>query len=258
MAKLTVEEREILINALVENGAIEEDEVETFEGMKDARLISFADVALNSADDEEDDEDDEELEEDEDIVDNSDEEDAEDDDEDFEDEEEDEEDEDDETPATNSHVCNTCAGKGGKKKKKGEAVMNRGQQPMTTEEWMANAPPEVAMIVQNALSHTNNEKAKLIDSMTTNLSGDAKKAAIRVLANNSLEELKVLAPGMTQPAAPSVTINSLPGLHRRSFAGAGGPPTNNSNGKGERKSEPLIMPTINWAEASKEFANSSN
>lgn len=255
MAKLTSEEREILINALVENGAIEEDEIETFEGMKDARLISFADVALNAADDEEE-EDDEDEEDSEDIVENSEDDDAEDDDdEDFEDEEDDEDD--DETPATNSHVCNMCSGKGGKKKKKGEAVMNKGQQPMTTEEWMANAPPEVAMIVQNALSHTNEEKAKLIESMTTNLSGEAKRAAVRVLANNSLEELKVLAPSMTQPAAPTVVTNALPGLHRRSFAGAGSPPTTNSNGKGERKSEPLIPPTINWAEASKEFAGNN-
>lgn len=255
MAKLTPEEREILINALVETEAIEEDDRSVYEKLRDDKLIAFSEIALNSeTDDDDDDADDDD--DDEEVVDNSEDE-SEDDEESDEDFEDEEEDEDEEAPATNAHVCNKCAGKmKGKKGKKAPAMEEEEMTGnMTTEDWYNNAPPEVVEVVANAMKLTNDEKAKLIDQMTSNMSGAQKVAAVKVYSRNTLEELKVIAPGMIQNAQPKMTMGEIPGMTRRSFAGAGaaGNPTNNS--KGKAKSDPLVMPTINWKEVVSEFSN---
>lgn len=252
MAKLTSEEREILINALVENEAIEEDDRETFEELKDSKLIAFADAVLNADEESDEEEEDEDEEIDDDIVDNE-----ESDDEELEDEEleDDEDEEDDEELATNTHVCNKCAGK--MKGKKGKHAPEEEDEmtgnAMTSEEWLASAPPEIAEVVHNAMKFATDEKAKLIAEMTANMSGTQKMAAINVLVTNSLDQLKVLAPGMIQKAPVSTQVT---GLIRRgpTFNGAatsGGVTAN----KGKSESQPLIMPTINWKEAQKEFAS---
>ena len=260
MAKLTSEEREILINALVENEAIEEDDRDTFEELKDSKLIAFADAVLN-ADDEEADEEDE------------DEDDSEDELEEEEEEpatnkippqflkhmkkkggksEEDEEEEDEEEePTKNSHVCNKCGGNNYELDSEEDEDMTGNA--MTSEEWLASAPPEIAEVVHNAMKFATDEKAKLIAEMTANMSGTQKMAAINVLVTNSLDQLKVLAPGMIQKAPVSTQVT---GLIRRgpTFNGAatsGGVTAN----KGKSESQPLIMPTINWKEAQKEFAS---
>lgn len=88
--------------------------------------------------------------------------------------------------------------------------------------------------------------------MTVNLQGEAKKAAVKALAVNSLDQLKVLAP-MVSKAAPVVNTTPVAGLHRTNYNGASTPGRVTTNK--EKKSEPLIMPTINWAEAAKEFAS---
>ena len=289
MAKLTSEEREILINALVENEAIEEDDREMYEGLKDENLISFADAVLNADGDDDDDadDDDDDVDGEEELVENSDDdEDDEDDDEDDEEEpatnkkkippqflkhmkkkggksakEEDEEDE--EEPATNAHVCNKCAGK--MKGKKGKPAPEEEDDEemtgnaMTDEEWFANAPPGIASVVANAMNLANEEKARLIEQMTCNLAGSQKTAAIKALADHTLNELKILAPIATKPAQ-AVTVNQVPGLTRRgNFSGAGNPGGVTTNKKGQASSsEPLIMPTINFAELSKEFADQNN
>ena len=286
MAKLTSEEREILINALVENEAIEEDDREMYEGLKDEKLISFADAVLNADgddDDDADDDDDDVVDGEEELVENSDE-----DDEDAEDDDEElatnkkkippqflkhmkkkggksakEDEEDDEEPATNAHVCNKCAGK--MKGKKGKPAPEEEDDEemtgnaMTDEEWFANAPPGVASVVANAMNLANEEKARIIEQMTCNLAGSQKTAAIKALADCTLNDLKILAPIAAKPAQ-AVTVNQVPGLTRRgNFSGAGNPGGVTTNKKGQASSsEPLIMPTINFAELSKEFADQNN
>lgn len=262
MAKLTGDEREIILNALKESGVGQKD-LKGISLLSDVRLIKFADATLNNADEEADDEDveDEELD-DEEVDDDSEEsEDDEDEptgneesdeeefdeDEDFEDDEElvDNEEFEDEVEAVN----NGC-GSGMKKKKKKGATMNR---ELTAQEWLDLAPPEVAEVVNNAMAHARDQKAELIEKLTVNLSGEKKKVMIRKLANNSLDELKDM---MSLVGSTPATPKTRPQPRQAIYAGAGGV-TANSKSSQERKSEPLIPPTINFADLSKEFGNSN-
>ena len=152
----------------------------------------------------------------------------------------------------NAHVCNKCAGK--MKGKKGKPAPEEEDEEemtgnMTDEEWFNSAPPGVAAVVANAMKLANDEKAKIIEQLTVNLSGPAKKQAVMIYANNTLDELKVLAPSVVNNAQPRVMV---PGP-QRNFTGAASPGRVTTN-KNKSESEPLIPPTINWAEAAKEFA----
>lgn len=245
MAKLTAEEREIILNTLVENSIIEEDDREAVGNLTDRKLVEFASATLNSDDDDDDSDDD-----DDDVVDNADDESE--DDEEF----EDDEDEDDEELANNQKEC-TCNGCGGKMKRKGKKApaMEEDEEEMTgnltAEEWLASAPPEIAEVVHNAMQFATNEKAKLIETLTANLSGEAKKSMIRKLATNTLDQLKDIATLLPEKAA--VSTPSTPGIRRQTiFSGAATPGSVTANT--QKKSEPLIPPTINWSEAVKEFS----
>lgn len=271
--KLTSEEREILINALVENEAIEEADREAFEDLKDSKLVSFADAVLN-ADDSDDDEDDEDYEDlIDDISDELEDEEDEEGDEDEEDEEEEDEVEEEEMelatnkkkvppeflkhmkkkgkkgcaePTGNAHTCNKCGGNNSNSNQEEVMATN-----MTSEEWLESAPPEIAYVVNSAIKFANDEKAKIIEKLTANLSGTKKTEMVRKLALNSLDQLKDTLSLI--PEAPAHTINTpVAGLTRsRNYAGAA--TTNNASSKKEA-SEPLVMPTLNWSEVSKEFA----
>lgn len=240
MAKLKPSHREILINALVEAEVVEETEVDALEELSDASLVRLADRSLNgeptSNSEDEDEEDEDEL------------------DVEFDDEDEDDEDDEDE-PETNSagHVCNMCAGKGKKKKK--EPAMNSAAD-MTEDEWLENVPPSIARLINNLQESEDDARATIIEGLVANAAPAERNSLIRDLAGYSLDQLRTiqkLTP-QRQVAGKGVTANlGVPGLGARRplYAGAAPAPAPTTN-KSERKSEPLIPPTINWAEAAKE------
>lgn len=237
MAKLTDEEREVVMNALLEEGHIEEDDTESLSSLSDKAFVAFADNLLNNSSDDEDEEeydDDEEAEDDEEeeVTDNS-------------------------EPVT--HMCASCKKEMKKKKQKlvpmDEEEEMAENQEMSVEEWMNTAPSEVAVAVQNAMNIVNERKAKLIEQITANVDDKAKKVRmIKRLTANTVEELEDLASTVTTNSSPAAPVK-VPGV-RRNFAGAstpnGKPTTNN------RKSEPLVPPTIDWKELQSEFSASNN
>jgi hypothetical protein len=282
--KLTAEEREIIINALVENEAIEEGDRELYEGMKSTQLAAFAQSVLNSDESEEDEDDDDDDEVDEDLVDDisdelEDDEDSEDEEEEIEEDEEVElatnkgkvppqflkhmkkkkgkkgsaKEEEDEEPTGNSRRKLTCNKCGGNSHDQEDYEMKN----LTANEWLESAPPEIAEVVNNAMKFANDEKAKRIEKLTANLSGAKKTDMIRKLANNSLEaldDLLSLIPEQSQQVHVSAPVAGL--SRARNFSGAATPGSITANkGSQKREAEPLVVPTINWKELSSEFAS---
>lgn len=240
MAKLTDEEREILISALTENGAIEEDDVESVSSLTDNALVAFTQNVLV---------DDEELEEEEETVENMgkghgkkgkippqfkkkmkgkav---------------EEEEEDMEDEAPTKNTGKQGCTCGATHNMEDEEEIVEN--EEPMTDQEWLDSAPEGIRSVVMNALKHEQAEKTKLIEKLTANVEGIEKKRMAARLGASSLEDLQDLEKLI--PAKPEPTANA----RRFNYAGAG---TTTQNAAGEKKKEsaPLLVPTINYAEIS--------
>lgn len=258
MAKLTGEEREIILNALQEVG-LDQKEIKGVASLSDRRLIEFADQFITNSDEEDDDEeiddedlDDEEVDSDEESEDDEDEEEVTGNSEDEEDDEESEDFEDEELVDNEEFedeeeaVHNGCDS-GMKKKKKKGATMNRRE--LTAQEWLDSAPPEISEVVNNAMAHARDLKANLIEKLTANLSGEKKKDMIRKLANNTLSQLQDLATLI--PTAPVVKPQvRVP--RQAVHIGAGGVTTNSK--KEKDASEPLIPPTINWSELKDEFS----
>lgn len=124
--------------------------------------------------------------------------------------------------------------------KKGKApAANQSEQ-----EWLAKAPASVREDLAFARNAKQQIRSKLIGKLTANAKSDAaKKAAITVLANQSLEALQVLADAMPE-AAPEIT----PSIN---FYGAqGGMPEATQN-----ISKPKIVagpPVLNYEEIARE------
>lgn len=229
MAKLKPEERTVLFNTLVENGAIEEADLESMKSLSDAALVQFAQsVTTVNADEDKEDEEDEAL-----------------DDEDTEDDE-DRNDEDEPTgnvrkaPTNNACVCEKCGGMKGKKGKKGgKNEEEEEEETMNAEQWLASAPPAIQSVVRNAMNAEQQDKYRLIETLTANCQDKAHRRRVTAkLATNSLDDLKDLVNLIPTNARCVIKAN---------FTGAG-VPTGNARPNASR---PLIPPTINWAEVAK-------
>lgn len=112
--------------------------------------------------------------------------------------------------------------------------------PKTAAEWLAEAPPEIRSAVQNAQRVEAAEKAAIVAKLTANLSDEQKPAVAAVLNAKPLDELRTLE--LLAPAAPVTPTQP-------DYLGSvgGGAPTRNATANAP-KSQPLIPPTINWAE----------
>jgi len=100
------------------------------------------------------------------------------------------------------------------KKKEEGATMNSqglglGDTPITTEQWLSQAPPEVQSIVQNALSMEKAQKTQLIDQLTANIQGD-KSDLVTMLGQKSLSELKTLSKISSRPVVANWDGASVP------------------------------------------------
>ncbi len=101
-------------------------------------------------------------------------------------------------------------------------------EPITAEQYVSNAPPEIRDMLAAGLASHNRERAELIKTITTN---ERNIFTPEQLAAKSAEELSGLA-ALAKPPASAVP--------RPSYAGASVPVGN------ESKQKPLLVPTMNY------------
>lgn len=123
------------------------------------------------------------------------------------------------------------------------------KEPMTANEWLDSAPPEIRSVFENAMKTEQKEKDGIIDKLTSNLEGDKKKAAVERLKNRSLQSLREDAElfDAIQPARK-------PQASAQQFRGAAAPPPTGNTGSqvANEQDEVLPVPTIDWAENAKQ------
>lgn len=104
----------------------------------------------------------------------------------------------------------------------------------TTEEWIANAPPEIRSSVLHAQKLEQREIGKLVEKLTVNLEGDEKDEVVKVLNEKSLNELETLS-----KLAPKVEDNQQT---HNDYSGMG--ESHVSNQAFDRDADLLIAPTV--------------
>lgn len=257
--KLTVKQRQVVINELIENGCCwEEEDRETLESLTDnslTRLYAAAEdnakrdavyeLVQNAAPEDKKDElpafikekldGKEEEEEEEEEVKN----------EELTEEEKkrlaEEEAEEEEEVANGCKPKNDNKMTGNKrpKMKKKETVENKEEKKiMTTKEWLESAPIEVRSVVQNAMAMEAAEKTRLVERITANLDKDAKAKVINRLKDSTLDTLRDLSllaspNNREENQGPADYFGQVGGvINRTSFD----------------KDDFLPLPTMNWGQ----------
>lgn len=108
------------------------------------------------------------------------------------------------------------------------------QKPKTTNEWLAEAPPEVQQVVRNAMRREQAEKDGLIETIISNERNAFTKEDLNAMSIDQLEKLSALA-------VKEDTID----LRRPNYAGAAGGVTNRSKVEAP---EPLMVPVMNFSD----------
>lgn len=114
--------------------------------------------------------------------------------------------------------------------------------PMTTEQFIAAAPPEIRQVLQNSLSTYEAEKAKLIGEITAN---KANAFTPEFLATKDVAELKGIAALACNSMAQPEPIGAVPMFLGQSF----GPPMNQAPVNNNEDNDALVLPTMNFAQA---------
>lgn len=244
--KLTKNQREEVIEALVANCNCSKEDAEVFNEMEDQTLVGLLAPVINAMDTSKDEEDQDEDQE-------TDETNNEDDGTDMTGDPDAEEDLDDAESGSRSGFGTLKAGgtgpgrpgKGEENKDKAgidnsRRISKKESKPMTTNQWLASAPPEVRSVVQNAMQFEAKQKKALIKQITSNASNDFTP---QYLATKDVAELRAiakLAAGMNQNQGnePVPMFN---------YEGAAGGAVHNAIDPND--DDILTIPTINYAEA---------
>ncbi len=113
-----------------------------------------------------------------------------------------------------------------------EPVAEEPAQPLTAEEYVANAPAEIRDMLETGLNSCKAERTRLVTEITANKANIFSK---EVLMNKSLSELQGIA---------ALAKTSAPAKSSPTFAGQGGvAPVGNAEAKPE---EPLVAPALNF------------
>lgn len=117
---------------------------------------------------------------------------------------------------------------------------NDGQgQPKSFQDWIKEAPPEVARVVQNAMSWESGQKEQCIEKIVANESNTLTKEQLQSMPLETLQGIASLA------GQPSGTQSNVPGTPPSIFTGAASP-TVNIDKRTEPEEEPLALPVMNW------------
>jgi hypothetical protein len=128
--------------------------------------------------------------------------------------------------------------------------------PMTAEQWLATAPPEIAAVVQNGREIVDRERQAIIGRLTANIADEAQKQRHATwLGTKDVKELRAFLELM----APTLgTQNALqpPGPPQPLYTGQGYPGyvQNRVRPDEDVDDEPLEPPTTNWRELAEENA----
>lgn len=116
------------------------------------------------------------------------------------------------------------------------------------DEWMAAAPVEIQNFVTTAIEVTRQAQADLVAKLTANIADEgAKKAAQAAYAKMDYRDLKAISASM--PGVQNYALNLLP-----YFFGSQGGPRETPRQTTNEEPDLLDVPTINFAELSKERA----
>ena len=132
-----------------------------------------------------------------------------------------------------------------KEPKKEEPIMNAaGQgmadQPLTTEQWMETAPPQIRSAVRNAMQIEATEKAGLIEKLTSSISDNSQKEVTTNRLNKlDLETLRDMTPMIQKP----VETPSQEGRTATSYFGQASPAGITENEDFDNDDEVLDIPS---------------
>lgn len=143
---------------------------------------------------------------------------------------------------------------------------NQRNKPMTTREWMAAAPPEIQVIVRNALRVDEERKAQFIEVITANANNPYSPEQLSMMTTEQLEPLSRLAETpkpvvhnnarreiadfFTEPARKPV-VN---GRGRADFRGAAAPINNRGAATVEDDEDgPLLVQNTDWKKLNEEL-----
>jgi hypothetical protein len=147
---------------------------------------------------------------------------------------------------TNNASC-TCAGKG-----TNNALEAK---PMTRDEWMAAAPPEIQEIVSNANTILQRDKAAIVAKLVANIKDEAKKAERTAVFNaKSLTELETIW-DTVESATKAAAVTANEGKPKFVFGPTGKPivadtVANEAEDGGD--SEAMMVNRFDWEAISKE------
>ena len=125
--------------------------------------------------------------------------------------------------------------------------VQRKQKPMTTNQWLAQAPPEVQVVVRNAMRVDAEVKEELVEAITANANNPFSEEQLFSMTTEQLRPLAQLAATASSRREEHVrpTVNN--------FFGAAAPVSGRSRQQAPKEEDMLIPPTINWTDNAKEF-----
>lgn len=122
--------------------------------------------------------------------------------------------------------------------------------PKTTDDWMAEAPPEIQSAVRNAMAIEQRQKDSIIARLTANVAAEKRDRLLGRLKAMSLDELtdmELMAPAVNQAPGVGGGVVARP-VGNPLYTGAAGAVTNQKPAVSSDE-DVLALPTINWAEA---------
>lgn len=137
---------------------------------------------------------------------------------------------------------------------KGKGVVkNQRRKPMTTNQWLATAPPDVQVVVRNALRRDAEEKEKLIETITSNANNEFSDEELLAMNTDQLRPIAKLASVTRNRAAAPKKNGHNRAANYFGIQGAAAPVFNEVNDE-----DLLEVPTMNqedWAQNAKDTRN---
>lgn len=119
---------------------------------------------------------------------------------------------------------------------------------LTEAEFMKMAPPSIRQDLEYSRAIQNKEKQELIGTITANVSGDELDQAVNYLRTKPLAELRIIANVASKPAAPEYDVN----VRRSPNYGGMAVPSQSRMTTNKRPGEGPRPVTIPWGEISKQ------
>lgn len=116
---------------------------------------------------------------------------------------------------------------------------------MTVNQWLATAPPEVQVVVRNAMQRDAEDKDNFIQEIVANVNNPYTD---EMLQSMTTEQLRPLAQLARQPVRNRANASANPRYPVANYYGAS-TPVNNAAKKSEYSTDDLLIPpVINWKE----------